>query len=71
MTISIAFILLLSCSVVTPPNLLLLFGGVTEVVLTKDNLARRNWGASKQCSFCVREGSIQHLFFDCLYATFL
>jgi hypothetical protein len=27
---SIAFVLLLSCSVVTPPNLLKLFGGVTS-----------------------------------------
>jgi hypothetical protein len=30
--ISIAFVLLLSCSVVIPPNLLLLFGGVTKRV---------------------------------------
>jgi hypothetical protein len=42
-----------------------------EVVLTKDNLARRNWGGSNQCSFCLREEFIQHLFFDCLYARFL
>jgi hypothetical protein len=34
-----------------------------EVILTKDNLARRNWGGSTQCSFCLREESIQHLFF--------
>jgi hypothetical protein len=42
-----------------------------EVVLTKDNLARRNWGGSTQCSFCLPEESVQHLFFDCLYARFL
>jgi hypothetical protein len=28
---SIAFVLLLSCSVVTPPNLVVVVGGVTEV----------------------------------------
>jgi hypothetical protein len=42
-----------------------------EVVLTKDNLARRNWTGSKQCSFCLRDESIQHLFYDCYYARFL
>jgi hypothetical protein len=42
-----------------------------EVVITKDNLARQNWGGSTQCSFCLRDVSIQHLFFDCLYARFL
>jgi hypothetical protein len=42
-----------------------------EVVLTKDNLARRNWGGSKQCSFCLREETIQHMFFDCSYARFI
>jgi hypothetical protein len=34
-----------------------------EVVLTKVNLARQNWGGSKQCSLCLREESIQHIFF--------
>jgi hypothetical protein len=42
-----------------------------EVILTKDNLARHNWGGSTQCSFCLREESIQHLFFECIYARFL
>jgi hypothetical protein len=42
-----------------------------EVVLTKDNLAKRNWDGSKQCSFCLRDESIQHLFFNCHYARFL
>jgi hypothetical protein len=42
-----------------------------EVVLTKDNLAKRNWGGSKQCTFCLSEESIQHLFFDCYYARFM
>ena len=34
------------------------------VLLTKDNLARRNWTESGVCSFCNREESIQHLFFQ-------
>jgi hypothetical protein len=36
-----------------------------EVVLTKDNLAKRNCGGSKQCSFCLHDETIQHIFFDC------
>jgi hypothetical protein len=34
-----------------------------EVVLTKDNLARRKWGGSKQYSFCLHNETIQHLLF--------
>src|SRR6187551_4021419 len=41
------------------------------VILTKDNLARRNWNGSKLCSFCSKEETIQHLFFDCHMASFL
>ncbi len=41
------------------------------VVLTKDNLARRNWNGSLRCSFCLKNESIQHLFFDCHFAKFL
>jgi hypothetical protein len=33
-----------------------------EVILTKDNLAKCNWGGSKQCSFCLYDENIQHLF---------
>jgi len=35
-----------------------------RVVLTKDNLAKRNWNGNQQCCFCL-ENEIQHLFFDC------
>ena len=35
------------------------------VVLTKDNLARRNWQGSQKCCFCHENETIQHLFFDC------
>jgi hypothetical protein len=33
------------------------------VVLTKDNLSRRNWDGNKLCVFCSSFESIQHLFF--------
>jgi hypothetical protein len=42
-----------------------------EVVLTKDNLTRQNWGGSKQYSFCLYNETIQYLFFDCYYVRFL
>ena len=38
------------------------------VVLTKDNLARRNWPGSKKCSFCSHDETIKHLFFQCKFA---
>uniref|UniRef100_A0A8I6WF16 Reverse transcriptase zinc-binding domain-containing protein n=1 Tax=Hordeum vulgare subsp. vulgare TaxID=112509 RepID=A0A8I6WF16_HORVV len=33
-----------------------------KVILTKDNLAKRNWGGSTRCSFCDNEENISHLF---------
>jgi hypothetical protein len=41
------------------------------VILTKDNLARRNWNDDRKCCFCHCPETIQHLFLDCLYAKFL
>ncbi|WVZ49884.1 hypothetical protein U9M48_001207 [Paspalum notatum var. saurae] len=38
------------------------------VLLTKDNLARRNWNGYQGCCFLI---IIQHLFFDCLLAKFV
>jgi hypothetical protein len=35
------------------------------VVLTKDNLAKRNWHGSKMCCFCHKDETIKHLFFEC------
>ena len=35
------------------------------VILTKDNLARRNWQGSQQYCFCYEDETIQHLFFGC------
>ena len=39
-----------------------------EVVLTKDNLAQRNWPGSKKCCFCTHDETIKHLFFQCKFA---
>jgi hypothetical protein len=41
------------------------------VILTKDNLARRQWQGDTKCCFCSSEESIQHLLFDCHYAKFI
>jgi hypothetical protein len=41
------------------------------VVLTKNNLARRNWHGCKQCVFYMHLEIIKHLFFDCHFARFL
>jgi hypothetical protein len=38
------------------------------VVLTKDNLTKKNWKGSQQCISCNRNENIQHLFFDCPFA---
>jgi hypothetical protein len=42
-----------------------------EVVLTKDNLAKRNWNGGKQCYFCHENETIKHLFYECYYAEFM
>jgi hypothetical protein len=33
------------------------------VILTKDNLAKRNWHGNKSCVFCHHDETIKHLFF--------
>jgi hypothetical protein len=38
------------------------------VILTKDNLAKRNWHGSKKCVFCHQDETIKHLFFHCRVA---
>ena len=42
-----------------------------QVILTKDNLVKRNWTGSTRCSFCDRDENIKHLFFDCPLAKVL
>ena len=41
------------------------------VILTKDNLAKRNWKGDTKCCFCSSSETIQHLFFDCHVARFV
>jgi hypothetical protein len=41
------------------------------VILTKDNLARRQWQGDRKCCFCSLNESIQHLLFDCHFAKFI
>ena len=41
------------------------------VVLTKDNLVRRNWHGSLRCCFRMKNETIEHLFMECHYARFV
>jgi hypothetical protein len=36
-----------------------------RVLLTKDNLLKRNWHGSKKCCHSYQDETIQHLFIDC------
>jgi hypothetical protein len=38
------------------------------VILTKDNLIKRNWHGSQTCVFCSHDETIKHLFFQCNFA---
>jgi hypothetical protein len=38
------------------------------VVLTKDNLVKRNWHVSQQCVFCHHNETIKRLFFQCNFS---
>jgi hypothetical protein len=38
------------------------------IILTKDNLVKRNWQGSKKCVFCHHDETIDHLFFNCQFA---
>jgi len=40
------------------------------VLLTRDNLINRKWKGESKCCFCIKNESIQHLFFDCHVAKF-
>ena len=42
-----------------------------EVILTKDNLAKRNWNGCKKCCFCDKDETIQHIFISCPFATLI
>jgi hypothetical protein len=38
------------------------------IILTKDNLVRKNWKGSLKCCFCNANETIKHLLFDCHHA---
>jgi hypothetical protein len=38
------------------------------VILTKDNLVKRNWHGRKKCVFCHHYENIKHLFFQSFFA---
>ena len=38
------------------------------VILTKDNLIKKNWHGSTKCVFCHEDETIKHLFFKCKFA---
>ena len=40
------------------------------VILTKDNLARRNWNGSKACCFCSAPETFQHYLLIAIMSTF-
>jgi hypothetical protein len=42
-----------------------------KVILTKDNLAKRNWNGCKKSAFCDANESINHLFFNCPFASLI
>jgi hypothetical protein len=39
-----------------------------RVILTIDNLVKRNWYGCTKCVFCHKEETIKHLFFRCQFA---
>jgi hypothetical protein len=39
-----------------------------NVILTKDNLVKRNWTGCTKCVFCNSEASVEHLFIRCPFA---
>jgi hypothetical protein len=39
------------------------------VILTKDNLTKRNWHGSSRCVFCHQDMTIKHIFFQCRFAS--
>jgi hypothetical protein len=39
-----------------------------KVLLTKDNLAKRNWNGCQKCCFCDSMESVEHLFLSCPFA---
>jgi hypothetical protein len=57
----------LSCLLILKPLWYFLKG----VVLTEDNLAKRNWQGNSKCGFCNMDETIRHLFIDCHFAHYI
>ena len=38
-----------------------------KVLLTKDNLVKRNWTGCKKCVFCQSDETVEHLFISCQF----
>ena len=36
-----------------------------KVILTKDNLLKRQWNGCKRCAFCQSDETVEHLFIHC------
>ncbi|WVZ91642.1 hypothetical protein U9M48_037786 [Paspalum notatum var. saurae] len=51
----------------SPPNLSWR-RDLVGVLLTKDNLTKRNWQGNKSCAFCHNDETIEHIFFECRFA---
>jgi hypothetical protein len=56
---------------ITLKNKIFMWYMYKKVVLTKDNLAKRNWNGGKQRCFCHKNETIKHLFYECFYAKFI
>jgi hypothetical protein len=42
-----------------------------KVLLTMDNLAKRNWKGCTKCCFCGEQETVEHLFLSCPFAKIL
>ena len=42
-----------------------------KVILTKDNLAKRQWNGCKKCVFCQADETVEHLFISCPLAKYI
>jgi len=38
---------------------------IQNSIITKDNLGKQKWKGNKSCTFCSKNESVQHLFFEC------
>ena len=61
-----------ACTLKIPLKIKIFFWYLLKrVLLTKNNIAKKNWDGSHKCYFCNCNEMIQHLFFDCHHAKIL